>query len=227
MTDGDDRGATTGREWKPDDPVGRVGPVGEEHRGAILRFLRSQCGDSHAVEDLAQETLLRGMCNADQLRDAGSLSRWLLRIAWNVALDWRRRKVRRHEVCVDPETHDVVTEPGELDPIERSERIGLRERWRTDLRRALRGLKARDRVLVIGHYFVGLSCAQLAARSGLTRANVKVRLCRARRALRQRLPGGFELSSMRPDEAPAPRRRWPLLRVVDARDRDDDWAATG
>jgi RNA polymerase sigma-70 factor (ECF subfamily) len=198
--------------------------VGEEHRGAIQRFLRSQCGDAHALEDLVQETLLRGMRSADRLREAGSLSRWLMRIAWNVALDWRRRRVRRHEVSVDPEEHEIASEAHDVDPLERAERVGLRERWRVALRRALRGLQPRDRILVIGHYFVGFSCAELAARSGLTRANVKVRLCRSRRALRRLLPDGFELSEVRPDDAPGPRRRWPLVRLEQASDRDDPWA---
>lgn len=203
--------------------IGAFGAVGEEHRSALLRFLRSQCGDAHALEDLVQETMLRGMRNADRLRDAGSLSRWLMRIAWNVALDWRRRKVRRNERCVDPDEHEIAVEVHDVDPVERAERISLRERWRVDLRRALRSLKPRDRVLIIGHYFVGLSCAELATRSGLTRANVKVRLCRARSLLRRKLPGGFELSSVQPDEPSSARRRWPLVRL-EVRGGEEDWA---
>lgn len=210
----DDIGGGGGARWR----------VGEEQRGLVLRFLRGQCGDSHAVEDLAQETLLRGMRSAGRLRDEGSLSHWLLRIAWNVVLDWRRRKLRRPEHCVDPEEQVVVAEVNEVDPIERRERASLRERWRADLRRALLQLKPRDRALVIGHYFVGFSCAELAARAGYTRANVKVRLCRARRILRRFLPDGFELEAVRPDEVPAPRRRWPLMRLEAAEPGDDDWA---
>jgi hypothetical protein len=53
---------------------------------------------------------------------------------------------------------------------------------------------------------------------------VKVRLCRARRILRRFLPGGFELEAVRPDEVPAPRRRWPLMRLEAAERPDDDWA---
>jgi RNA polymerase sigma-70 factor (ECF subfamily) len=200
------------------------GPIGgEEQRGALLRFLRSQCGDAHAREDLVQETLLRGVRNADRLREAASLSHWLLRIAWNVALDWRRRRVRRNEHCVAPDEPELVTQSLDDDPVERIERAGLRRRWRLDLRRALRGLKPRDRVLVIGHYFVGLSCAELAARAGLTRANVKVRLCRSRRTLRRLLPEGFEPAAVQGEEAAASPRRWPLARVVGERG-DDGWA---
>jgi RNA polymerase sigma-70 factor (ECF subfamily) len=198
--------------------------VGEEHRGLVMRFLRSQCGDAHAVEDLAQETLLRGMRNAGRLRDANSLSHWLLRIAWNVALDWRRRKLRRVEHCVDPEEQVIVAEVNDGDPIEREERTSLRERWRVALRRALRELKPRDRALVIGHYFVGFSCAELAVRAGYTRANVKVRLCRARRVLRRLLPDDFDLEAVRPDGGPAPRRRWPLMRLEPVERSDEEWS---
>jgi RNA polymerase sigma-70 factor (ECF subfamily) len=220
-----DESSGGGREGAP---RGR-GPldVGEEQRNALLRFLKSQCGDAHALEDLVQETLLRGVRNADRLREAASLSHWLMRIAWNVALDWRRRKVRRNERCVDPDEPELVTPSHDDDPVERSERAGARRRWRLDLRRALRGLKPRDRVLVIGHYFVGFSCAELAARAGLTRANVKVRLCRSRRTLRRLLPEGFEPAAVQSEEAASPRRRWPLARAVGERSGargDDEWA---
>ena len=204
------------------------GPIGgEEQRRALLRFLRSQCSDAHAREDLVQETLLRGVRNADRLREAASLSHWLLRIAWNVALDWRRRTVRRNERYVAPDEPELVTPSLDDEPVERTERAGLRRRWRLDLRHARRGLQPRDRVLVIGHYFVGFSCAELAARAGLTRANVKVRLCRSRRKLRRLLPGGFEPAAVESEEAGAPRRRWPLARVAGPRSGargGDEWA---
>jgi RNA polymerase sigma factor (sigma-70 family) len=146
-----------------------------------------------------------------------------LRIACNVALDWRRRRVRRHERCVDPDEPELETASLDDDPLERSERAELRRRWCLDLRRALRGLPPRDCVLVIGHYFVGFSCAELAARAGLTRANVKVRLCRSRQALRRLLPEGFEPEAVRSDEAAATGRRWPLARL-DRERGDDEWA---
>ena len=45
---------------------------------------------------------------------------------------------------------------------------------------------------LIAHYYVGRSCREIAQRSGLSLANVKVRLHRARRRLRRYLPPADE-----------------------------------
>jgi len=161
------------------------------HRDRVRRYLLSRVRDGDVAEDLTQETLLRAVLYAGGLRDPQAAVAWLLRIAWHVALDWSRRRSRRRDRsgCDRPiEALDLVQEAS---PLELDEDRRLHERWRARLRRALALLAKIDRVLVIGHYFVGLSCGELAARSGLSRDNVKMRLCRARRRLRALLPDGW------------------------------------
>ena len=163
----------------------------EVHRDRVRRYLLGRVRDRHAAEDLTQETLMRAVLYARGLRDPQAAVGWLLRIAWHVSLDWMRRRSRQRDLeseeC-EVETVDTVQEPT---PLELDERRRLHERWRTRLRRVLGLLGKVDRVLVVGHYFVGLTCGELAARSGLSRDTVKMRLCRARRKLRAALPDGW------------------------------------
>jgi len=154
-------------------------------RPRILRFLARRVHDHHAAEDLTQETLLRGMLHARKLRHPRAATAWLLRIAWHVALDWHRRRMRRGDwppTVTRDERVALVGEPCAL--LEQEEERRRAELWRGRLREGLGRLGPLDRVLLIGYHFVGLGCQELALRSGLSRDSVKQRLCRARRRLR-------------------------------------------
>ncbi|MSR47909.1 MAG: RNA polymerase sigma factor [Planctomycetes bacterium] len=157
-------------------------------RPILHRFLVARVHDHHVAEDLTQETLLRGVVHARQLRHPKAALAWLLRIAWHVALDWHRRRLRRRDAwrLVHPVAHDeavtVVAEPGELECDE--ERLRS-EHCRRALHVALGKLPPLDRVLLIGFHFSGLSCRELARRSRISRDSVKQRLCRSRHRLRE------------------------------------------
>ncbi len=156
-------------------------------RPQILRYLVARVRDHHVAEDLTQETLLRGILHARKLREPQAAAGWLMRIAWHVALDWHRRRLRRREpddVALDDAPSGapaLVRESPCLAAEEHDPRAGD---WSDGLRRALARLRAQDRALLIGHHYVGLSCRELAERTGLTREGVKQRLSRARRRLR-------------------------------------------
>ncbi len=187
----------------------RSGEELEQHRGLIAGYLRRHVRDHHVTEDLVQETLLRGYRSWRYLRRHDAVESWLLRIAYHVAMDWHRKgarspSTRSHTEGV--ELHEQVGEEAD-DPQEDSQ---TKQVWRSSMLRALTHLAERDRILVIAHYYVGFSCRQLAQRTGLSVANVKVRLYRARRAMRRHLPSEDEF------------REW-----ATARDRRSDRAYPG
>jgi RNA polymerase sigma-70 factor (ECF subfamily) len=161
-----------------------------QHRDRVRCYLLGRVRDAHVADDLTQETLVRAITYADGLRDPDAAVAWLLRIAWHVSLDWGRRRVRRRE-CGAEALCDSADRVQEATTLELDEARAVYERWRRRLRRALAQLAALDRVLVIGHYFVGLSCGELAARAKISRDVVKMRLCRARRRMRATLPDGW------------------------------------
>ena len=158
----------------------------------LRRYLERWVQDSNVIEDLVQETWIRVCRHRDRLRDPQALRGWVLRIAFHVAMDWHRQESRRtryeSEASVRADGRDSagawVTDAVDTRWSHREESA----RWSRRLRRALATLSLRDRGLVIGHYYVGFTCRQLAHRTGMTEANVKVRLYRARGRLRQVLP---------------------------------------
>jgi RNA polymerase sigma-70 factor (ECF subfamily) len=167
-------------------------------RPILHRFLMARVHDHHAAEDLTQETLWKGVQNVSRLRSRGAPLGWLLRIAWHVALDWHRRRIRRRDAwqvaCIEAarrgfdEAAAFVAEPGELERSEEAERAaGVRRQFAAMLAR----MKPVDQVLLLGYHFSGLTCRELARRTGLTRSTVKQRLSRSRRRLRPE--AGLEL----------------------------------
>ena len=171
-----------------------------QHREHIRRYLVSRVRDRHAADDLTQETLVRAVHYGRGLRDPQAAVAWLLRIAWHVSLDWTRRRARRRNHVETDGDADAIFERIEFvqepSPLEADEERRMSDLWRAQLRQTLVILGKLDRVLVIGHYFVGLSCGELAERSGLERDAVKMRLCRARRRLRAALPEGWDASAL-------------------------------
>src|SRR5262245_41655105 len=68
----------------------------------VFARLYLETGDSHAAEDLLQETFLTAFRSLDQLTDASKFRAWLLRIAQNQAIDAARRggRLKRHGLAL-------------------------------------------------------------------------------------------------------------------------------
>ena len=67
----------------------------ERHWESVYRLLYHLCGGGrnvHDAQDLAQETFLKAMSARASFKEGTNLRAWLLRIASNAFLDFRRRK---------------------------------------------------------------------------------------------------------------------------------------
>ena len=138
-------------------------------------------GDADDAADIAQETFVRafralGTTSAD-LRVAA----WLHRIAANACLDVLRRRQRLRWQPWDGAKHDhlLVSNPAD-DP----ERAAVAAEARAAVRRALARVSPRHRRALTLRAFEGLTCDEIGAAMGLSRAAVKSMLYRARRELR-------------------------------------------
>jgi RNA polymerase sigma-70 factor, ECF subfamily len=76
----------------------------EQHERRVLAVCRGILGHAEDAEDAAQETLYRALCALPRFRGDASFRTWLLRIAVNVSLNWKRN--RRPTEVWDPEQFD-------------------------------------------------------------------------------------------------------------------------
>jgi RNA polymerase sigma-70 factor (ECF subfamily) len=141
------------------------------------------------AEDVIQEAFLRlwRQCRADD--DAGRRA-WLTRVVHNLCVDAdRRRRVRHHRVRLAAEgelERHVDQRAGAGEELEAAQ---AGERRQMAVAEALAQLPAPSRGLVLLHYWQGVSLREIARMFDLNESTVKVRVHRARQALRQGLAG--------------------------------------
>lgn len=154
-------------------------------------------GDREEAENIVQGAFLKAMEALDSFRGEAGFCTWIGRIATNEGLEILRRRRRKDALSLD----ELVTESDDDGPIPRPELLAdwredpsrsvEREELRRILDRALDTLSPGLRAVFVLRDVEGLSTLETAESLGITEANAKVRLMRARLALRERLTEAF------------------------------------
>jgi RNA polymerase sigma-70 factor (ECF subfamily) len=169
-----------------------------EHRQAVANYLSGRVRPSD-VEDLTQEVFAKANRALAGFRGEASVRTWLLRIASRTAVDHarsrqsqeERRTEALHETATDggasarvPETLAVPAEaPGAV----------VRQEMQTCIREYVDRLAPAYREVIVLRDIEALSNEEVAARLGVGLDAAKIRLHRARRALRELLETNCEL----------------------------------
>ncbi|MEW5981903.1 MAG: RNA polymerase sigma factor [Acidobacteriota bacterium] len=156
------------------------------------RFSLLVCGHADDADDAMQEALLKTYRHVAQIRQPEAFRTWLYRTVKNACLIGRRRRVHEpaHVLSLD---EMVVGPDGALQGIDvedqgrRPDEQMANTRLRRDLHRALQGIAPEYRMVVFLREVEGLSTKEVARVMGISDANVKTRLHRARLLLQQRL----------------------------------------
>lgn len=150
-----------------------------------LRLARSEAEARDAVQDVFVSVLR----NLDSFAGRASLKTWLYRLTVNATLMRMRAARRRREVSVDelvPPLEGMRVEP-EWSFSESLEASSEREEVRAAVRDAIDRLPDRYRTVLVLRDIEGHDTREVAVLLGDTEGNVKVRLHRARAALKKLL----------------------------------------
>lgn len=158
------------------------------------------------AEDVTQQTFLSLIEHFGEFRKESSLATWVLKIATNHALKLLRKKRGLPTATLasssanegyDDVPHPEFIAPWTLTP----EQIAEQGELRAEIDRALAELDEKYRCVFVLRDIEGLSIKEAAEALALTEGTVKVRLLRARLALRERLTRRFgdPQRSLRPD----------------------------
>ncbi len=156
-----------------------------------LRMLRQE----QDAEDVTQQTFLSALEHLDGFRAEASFSTWLLRIATHAALKIIRKRKGLDVVSLEAATeeqdgHDTVPHPEYIADWRQSpEQLIHKNEVRRLLDAALAALDEKHRLVFLLRDVEGFSVKETAETLGLSEANVKVRLLRARLQLREQLTG--------------------------------------
>lgn len=147
------------------------------HQEFLYRYATRMLGDRQDAADVLQESFLRAFRSLDRCRDPADFRAWLFVIVANQCRTAGAARRRHDHVPLDavPEAIGAVApEAGQDDG--------------ASLRGALARLGEDDRELLTLKYLEDQSVDDIGRLLGLTRSAVKMRLLRAREALRRLLP---------------------------------------
>jgi RNA polymerase sigma-70 factor, ECF subfamily len=160
-------------------PAVDLAAIVEAYSGLLFRIANSVLRNSTEAEDVVQDVFLRVVQHRLSLSSVRDMRVWLIRIAWNLALDRRRRKRPQQLDEVFADSLASATMPADAAMEEA-------QRFQSVLREIERLPKAERHVLLLSA-IEELSTTEIAAVLGRSESAVRALLSRARIRLRDRL----------------------------------------
>ena len=156
------------------------------------RFSLNVCGHPEDAEDVMQDALLKTYRYVSRITEPEAFRTWLYTTVRNACLMKRRRRVGEPSHLVSVEqgvpSHEGTSTP--VDVVDNARRIDQRMIAASSdvrVRNALQKLPSSSRAIVVMREMEGLSTREVATITGISEANVKTRLHRARVMLRRHL----------------------------------------
>jgi RNA polymerase sigma factor (sigma-70 family) len=157
------------------------------HNQTLYRVVRSYLRDIEEVQDVMQNAYLKAFDKLSQFRGDASFSTWLIRIGINEALLRLNAVKKGKTIYLDPfqeVNNNVIQIPDkQMNP----EKAFIRQEAKQLLERAIDNLPEKYRVVYVLKEIEGIESTQVEEMLGLTEANVKVRLHRAKKILKESL----------------------------------------
>lgn len=153
-----------------------------EYSTTIYRVAYSVTRNTGDAEDVVQETFLRVLRHQDKLAEVRDPRVWLVRIAWNLVLDRKRRSKTR------PESQDIdsVARVLPAEGISADESL-IAAQGHAHILELIDRLPAKERQVLLLSAVDELSTAEIAMVLKTTESTIRSRIFRARRGLQAML----------------------------------------
>lgn len=157
----------------------------ERHRALVYRFAYQMTSRRDDAEDVVQEAFVRAYQNLHRYRDEAKFTTWLLRIVTNLCTDQARMSQRRTALEQQEAMGalDWMTIGEQYDPVQNLED----DRRKVALRKALNALPVHHRSVIVLRDIEEREYPEIASILNCTVGGAKLRVLRARRALRDRI----------------------------------------
>ena len=155
----------------------------QAHRGWLASVVYARLRDSHAVDEVLQETALAASRQKHLADDLDGVCRWLYRVALRQAILYRRKQVRANRRLQEAGTRTDALNRDKSDN-KNPYQILVASENRELVRIALTKLSNQDCEILMLKYNESWSCRDMANRLGVSESALKSRLLRARKNLR-------------------------------------------
>ncbi len=150
----------------------------DHHKNKAYNLAFRICSNHEEAEEVAQDSFMKAYRSLGSFKMESSFSTWLFRIVYNTAISNVRIK-KKGTLSLEDFPADATDFIGENPSEEEAEK-----EYRTALVNfALQKLNEDERGLISLFYYEELSIAEVAAVTGMTASNIKVRLFRARQKM--------------------------------------------
>ena len=161
------------------------------HGGRMLAVAKRYLKNEEAAQDCVQEAFLAAFKALDRFEGRSTLATWLHRITVNAALQALRRRGAKDEVAIEPwlptfDEEGFLEGPSQLTAAN-AEDLLARDDVRAEVRAAIDRLPTSYRNVLLLRDIEGLSMTEVAEMLEVSENNAKVRLHRARTALKKQL----------------------------------------
>jgi RNA polymerase sigma-70 factor (ECF subfamily) len=162
------------------------------HDRFLYTLARRIVGNATDAQEVVQETLLSLVEHLADFAGQSTFRTWLVRIATNHALKVLRRRRTQPAGSSGSDDDEPLPHPHYIAPWRRPpDQIAQDHETRQLLTDAIDQLDEKYRVVFVLRDVEGLSTQETASTLGISQANAKVRLLRARLMLRERLTQAF------------------------------------
>jgi RNA polymerase sigma-70 factor (ECF subfamily) len=157
-------------------------PLARRYAARVLAVCHARVGRARraAAEDLAQESLLRGLRSLPTLADPDKFGPWLIGIAVRTCLDWLKSAQRSEVPLDDAAGFAARDDDADRDAADRRERA-------EQLCREVERLPHAYREVLMLYYYHDCTYQDLADLLGVSAATINARLTKARAMLRARM----------------------------------------
>ena len=145
--------------------------------GLVYRIVR----DREQAKDIAQDVFVKVLQDTGRIRDFDRIEPYVLRAAYNAALNARRDTSRRHDKAELVGEHLSPREPTR--PDEHLERVETRSR----LNQALEQLADKQKEALALRFFAEMSVTEIARAMKISEGSVKTHISRGMQNLKERL----------------------------------------
>lgn len=152
-----------------------------EYTPRIFRLLYDLTGNYDDAKDLTQEAFLKAYMNIEKFRGEAKFSTWLYRIAYNVAVDFKRKDGKM--LKTDWKSQGKSASLMSYDPSETGVYSGRKEA----IDAALQKLTPSQRTAVVLNYYHGFRMREIGEILGCSESTARVHLFRALRRLKDEL----------------------------------------
>jgi RNA polymerase sigma-70 factor, ECF subfamily len=169
------------------------GTIVNQYNTLMLHTALTIVGDRDTAEDVVQDALIQAWHHLADLRKAGALRPWLVRIVINQGISFKRRLARTtafmRQILSEQET-DIIAQAAD-------DYKGRMERdW--DLAQTVKTLPMKQRVVIVLHYYNGMTLPEMAQALHISENTLKKRIQAALSNLRCILRTGTDEETAMP-----------------------------